>query len=170
MIWFRIYLAVADPSKDPVSARTSYTGVRGKAWDINLYVNPDGSKRADVAHWVVERPDVHPFWHSYAVILFHLRPIDGLPPPYLARLGATHEFWLAALDPRVRRQSVIESGAIPHLRPANFASQIIAGSDAEAYGMIYRDVVKAICDGSMNPDTDFFTAWVEKFGDWMVRK
>ena len=161
---------MADSSKDPISARPAYTGVAGRAWEIIIAANPDGAKRADVSHWVVERPDAHPFWHSYAVILFHLRPVDGLPTPFLARPGATHEFWLAALDPRLKREEVIRSGTIPFLRPVNFASQIIAGSDAEAYGMIYRDAVKAICDGMINPDTDHLSAWVTRFGGWMVRK
>lgn len=160
---------MANPSEDPVSTLPSYTGVAGKAWDINLAANPDGTKRADVAHWVVERPDAHPFWHSYVVILFHLRPLDG-KYAHIARPDATHEFWLAALDPRLKREEVIHSGSIPFLRPVNFASQIIAGSDAEAYGMIYHDAVKAICDGVLNPDTDYLRVWVEKFGDWMIWK
>jgi len=153
-----------------VSLRPAYTGSAGKAWDVNISANPKAGERADVAQWVVECPYAHPIWHSYAVILFHLRPLEGFPPPYFARPGATHEFWLAALDPRIDREKVITEGAIPFLRPANFASQLIAGSDAEAYGEIYRNVVKAICDGAISPDTDYLCAWVAKFGDWMVRK
>ncbi len=162
---------MANPSKDPVSITPAYTGVAGRAWEINLAANPDGSKRADVAQWVVERADAHPFWHSYVVILFHLRPLgEGFPDAYIARPGATHEFWVAALDPRIPRTKVIEEGKIPFLRPVNYASQIISGSDAEAYGFVYSKVVKAIADGDINPDTDYLRVWVAKFGDWMVRK
>jgi hypothetical protein len=162
---------VSDPANDPISIKPMYTGVAGRAWEINLAANPDGSKRADVCHWIIERADAHPFWHSYVVILFHLRSLgEGTPPAYIARPGATHEFWLAALDPRLNREKVIESGSIPFLRPVNFASQIIAPSDAEAYGVVYRDIVKAICDGLISPDTDYLRTWIERFGDWMIKK
>ena len=161
---------MADPGNDPVSTLPSYPGAAGRAFEIDLRANPDGTKRADVAHWVIERPDAHPFWHSYVVILFHLRRIEGLPPAVIYRPGATHEFWLAALDPRLEREKVIHSGSIPFLRPVNFASQIIAGSDAEAYGAVYRDVVGAVADGALNPDTDALNAWIAKFGDWMIKK
>lgn len=159
-----------DTSYDPVSARPVLIGAAGRVWEVDLAANPEAARRADVATWVIERPDAHPFWHSYAVVLFHLRPIAGLLKPVIHRHGATHEFWVAALHPQRPRQAIIETGRIPFLGGPNFASQTISASDAEAYRVIYRDVVTPLVTGELSPHVNDVAEWIQRFGDWMVRK
>ena len=117
---------------------------------------------------VVEAPWAHPIWHSYAVILVHLRPLpDGRPTKfYLA--AATHEIWLYALDPDQPRQPMIEFGQPKWLTPMNFGAQFIAASD-EAAKLKVEEAVQDIVAGKLSPDTDFIRHWAYRFGDNMLK-
>lgn len=140
-------------------------GMLGRAWRVCLEANPATLSLADLAHWVVERPRAGPRWHSYAVVLFHLR----FPEAHRCFPAATHEFWFAALYPQTSRQQYISTGAITQLGPAVFASQIQCPTDGMARDRVYRRVVRAVCDGRLSPADDDRPAWVKQFGDHMTR-
>lgn len=147
-----------------------------KAWKIDLdaVYALFGKKRdvdgSHVASWIIEAPWGHPFWHSYGLQIFHLRP---LPKHDFERLiyleGATHEMQLEALDPSASRQIMIGTGEIRGLTPLNFAAQIIAGTDAEAAGRI-EQAVKMVLAGKLSPDTDFISQWAHLFGSNMLKE
>ena len=54
----------------------------GKAWRfdldaIRMRMKADPASDAAVDAWLIEAPWAHPVWHSYLVMLIHLRPIPG---------------------------------------------------------------------------------------------
>ena len=116
---------------------------------------------ASVATWVVHAPWAHPLWHSYAIMLIHLRPIPATPPPVINLAGATHELFVFALDPDYR-PSPDEHFKL--LTPGNFAAQFVAGSDEGATTRVRADI-EAITRGELNPDTDALSQWVARYGD-----
>lgn len=58
---------------------------------------------------------------------------------------------------------------IVHGQRRHEAAQLIHSTDAEAMERVERDAVQAILAGIISPDTDFLSAWVERFGGSMVR-
>lgn len=167
---------------DPIATAPDLTGPHGRAWKCNLV---EGRRLAGIApeddaalvHWVIEAPWAHPAWHSYSLMLIHLRPLAphlGTTRFYLP--CATHEMWLYALDPQKDRRPLIATGMRERhwLQPGNFAAQFTEASDpavgdADALARIAR-TVQEICDGVLSPDTDFKREWIARFGDAMVRK
>lgn len=169
MMGSRKYLAAADP----ITAAPALPGAHGQAWMVDLETGRrvliGGREDATCCMWVVEAQFAHPLWHSYLFAMIHLRPVDGLPPPLLYRPDATHEFWIFAMDPEKPRQPVIEGAAMPSmLHPKNFGAQLVAGTDAEAMQLV-EAAVQDVVDGKISPDTDWFSVWVERFGDAMVK-
>jgi|SRR5262245_2161334 len=160
---------------DPIARKPDIAGPHGKAWIVDLAVvraqrkggpNPNDT---GVMQWIIEAPFAHPLWHSYSLMLIHLRPVEGSDQrPTIYLKGATHELWLVALDPDHERAPIFEGGSVHGLQPVNFAAQIIADSDAVAVGRI-EAAVEMICDGDLSPDTDFRSAWVKLFGSNMLR-
>jgi hypothetical protein len=155
------------PATDPIDIAPTHIGGAGRAWEIKLPPHPDNGT---VAAWIVEAAWAHPAWHSYSVVLVHLRPLAHGRPPIVHLKGATHEMWVAALDPSHSRAPAI-GGLEParEMMPLNFAAQMIANSDAEAAARTFAAVAE-ICAGTLSPDTDFIRDWVKRFGDSMVRK
>lgn len=128
-------------------------------------------KDPTLVHWVVNAPWAHPFWHSYSIVVVHLRPVEGVPEPKIFLPGATHEFWVYALNPEIDNRTLIETGIIaPYqwLSPMNFAAQMIE-TDESAMARISA-VVEEIVNGDLSPDTDFRFEWVGRFGGAMVKK
>lgn len=159
--------------EDPISVPADITGPHGRAWTVDMVdwcrrIGKDPAEFAQVAGWLIEAPWAHPLWHSYLLSVIHLRPMPDNRPTKLYLEGATHDLWLAALDPDHPRQAMIETGAVRQLRPLNFAAQFIAASDAAAMERA-EHAVRLICDGRLSPDTDFTSAWVALFGDNMLR-
>jgi len=86
------------------------------------------------------------------------------------QIGVTHELQLFALNPEYPRQPVIE-GKQPWrwLEPINFAAQITAKTDSVA-GARVRRAVAEICEGRLNPDSDYRHQWVQRFGGNMMKR
>jgi hypothetical protein len=107
------------------------------------------------------------------IVLVHLRPLpDGRPTMFYLD-GATHEMWLQALDPDGSREKVIAGAPLGRatcqvLTPTNFAAQFIAEDDEAALIRI-RDAVRRICEGTLNPDTDYIRHWMHLVGDNMIK-
>lgn len=161
---------------DPVAAEPTMVGRAGRAWSIDLEAaraNLGGSHDNDatIAAWLVEAPWAHPAWHSYEIILVHLRPTVSGPEPSIAIPGATHEFWIFASDPRCRREEVIKGNIIGSLlTPMNFGAQFIAADDAHAIQRVREQAVRPILDGAVSPDTDFIHQWTALWNDSLLKK
>lgn len=161
--------------EDPITSPPTIQGRFASVWAIdyprilrNRGEDPSGIKAA-VAGWLVEAPWAHPLWHSYYVTLIHLRPVDGLGDPIIHLPAATHELTVFALDPVAPRDNLVERGAAALLSPVNFAAQLICDSDAAAMADAAA-AIQRICDGTLSPDTDFLSQWIDLFGDNMVRR
>lgn len=166
---------------DIVTTPPTKTAAYGKAWLLDHseiyqrliergdFTAEQAARDSTVAQWLIAAPGAHPVWHSYMLLLMHLRP-NGLETKFYLP-NATHELWLYALDPEGDRQKLLEFGLGKHCRwltPCNFAAQIIAANDAEAFGRI-ESAVDDIISGQLSPDTDFRYMWKERFGSNMVR-
>jgi len=161
--------------KDGISLPPDVSGPRGKAWLADtaaaqraLGVKPEDD--ACLAQWVIEAPWAHPIWHSYALTLVHLRPMgDGRKTLFYID-GATHEVWLYALTPEEKREPVLRNGKVPSLwmTPSNFAAQFIEITDQLAFDRA-KNAVQMVCDGKLNPDSDFRKQWEALFGNNMMK-
>lgn len=161
--------------KDPITLPPVISGEAGKAWacDLSVGYRQMGKTRehdACLRHWVIEVPAAHPFWHSYSLVLIHLRPMPNFPPPEIYFQDATHEMWLIALDPDKDRNQLLANGIVKGhwLHPVNFAAQFIEITDDEAMKRI-ENTIQLICDGKLNPDTDAREEWVNLYGDNMIK-
>lgn len=144
------------------------TGPMGTAsrMDYVAISRATGNKpHAGVCGWLVHAPWAHPIWHSYVIECIHLRPIAGLGPPRIYLPGATHEIYVAAIDP-AWPASVKKRPKILH--PLNFCGQFIVADDGVAADRI-ECTVREIISGALNPDTDAIAQWVDRFGDRMLK-
>lgn len=170
---------------DLVNLTPQMTGKMGRAWSLNLVAARlkyalDPSQDGTIHVWVIEAPWAHPVWHSYTLAIVHLRPLaQPAPRPKIMLDGATHEFWLHALEPSefgggLSREKLILGGLFGRdgcptiLNPMQFGSQFIAASDADAIARV-RPNVQAIIDGILSPDTDAFDDWKAIWGESLVR-
>lgn len=151
------------------------TGLGGRAWRCNLdaYRRTFEAAAADdatLAMWIVEAPWAHPFWHSYWITLVHLRPMPDERETKIYLEGATHEFWVYAVNADHSREPAIRgTGAVHHLTPPNFVAQFIEPSDGAACARI-EGAVDLILTGELNPDTDARSQWKALFGDAMFKR
>lgn len=161
------------PTPEPVSIPPTLTGAHGRAWTCDL----DAARRmcgvaaeqdAMLASWVIEARWAHPFWHSYSLMVYHLRPLPDARPTKFYLAGATHEVLLYALNPEEPREPAIKGGPHDWLHPCNFAAQFIAADDAAAAARIEAAVTR-IVNGTLSPDTDYIRHWMHLFGDNMVK-
>ena len=149
-------------------------GTVGRAWNCDIValrqrLNVAAYDDATLAIWCVEAPWAHPLWHSYRVALVHLRPMRGGRETKFYRDGATHEFWVEALNPEKPRLPAIrgeESGKV--LVPLNFAAQLVEPSDEAARTRI-EAAIDLMIAGELNPDTDARRQWEALFGDAMIK-
>jgi hypothetical protein len=161
---------------DNVTLPPAIIGPYGRAWFCD---NGAGRKQmgirddsdATLAHWVVEAPYAHPVWHSYSIVLLHLRPMFDDRPTIFYVDGATHEMWVYALNPGVDREPLIKTGIVDGswLFPGNFGAQFIEIAD-ELAALRIKQAVQSICDGQLSPDTDHQRAWQALFGSNMIKK
>lgn len=148
-----------------------YVGALGRAWRVDLPAFRELHKTppdqdASVAFWYVHAPYAHPIWHSYIIGAVHLRDIPGQSrPPHISLPGATHETFVYALDPE---QPVRVDQSAKMLHPANFAGQFIEASD-EAAALRIERTVHDVCEGRLNPDTDYRQWWVRAFSDSNIK-
>lgn len=149
-------------------------GAHGCAWrcDIEAFRRNLGAKQendATLASWIVEARWAHPLWHSYSVILVHLRPLADGTATLLYRPDATHEFWIYALDPEhPRAPAVIGTETARFLTPINFAAQLAEPSDEAACTKL-EGAIDLIIAGELNPDTDAQRQWEALFGNAMIK-
>lgn len=165
---------MTDRFLDPVTTPATYYGMYGRAWQVDVTAllrkaGHDPEHDAGIALWMVEAPGAHPIWHTYMLLMMHLRPVPGLAGPVIHLRGATHEFELWALTPSAERQMILDTGMwmMWRMEPCNFAAQIIA-TDEEAIRRLLGSVMD-ILQGAISPDTDYFQWWVQLWGDSMVR-
>jgi hypothetical protein len=165
------------PIKDPITRAPDIVGPHGQAWrcDIatackNLDIAPED--QGCLVQWIIEAPWAHPAWHSYMLVLVHLRPLPVSGQIIFHLEGATHELWLYALNADKAREPAIagdKDGVLGLcLSPKNFGAQIKEASDEAALSRI-EDAVRLICKGELSPDTDFLRQWIRLFGDNMVK-
>jgi hypothetical protein len=161
-------------AEDRITTPPTATGRYGRAWEIDLPATlaKRGAKAetsSGVVSWVVEAPWAHPFIHSHYLYVCHLRANPAVPPPIIHLPGATHEFWLYAIDPSQPRQPMIETGAVVGMHPITFAAQLVEASDEAAANTVYL-AVAAIIEGRLSPDADHRRVWGELFGFNMLRR
>lgn len=140
-------------------------GPAGEAWrfDLQSIREKTGNKPdAGVVLWLLRIPGAHPLWQYYSLDCIHLRPVPGLGDPVINLPGATHEIFLSAISPDWKA----DLGAPPmRLAPLNFAAQFIEpGGDSDAQARIFNIVIELVT-GKLNPDTDFTSQWIARFGD-----
>lgn len=164
--------------KDPIPDVPVVQGPHGRAWLCDrsaglrkLKIDP--SQDASLDHWIVEARWAHPAWHSYSILLLHLREMPGEKKGatkfYIP--DATHELFVYVLDPTLDRRPLLAT-AIPErhwLEPINFAAQFIEITDDLARERV-RNTVQMICDGKLSPDTDFTRDWVRLYNNSMIKK
>ena len=148
------------PHHDPEIA-----GPHGRAWRVDLDAVSSGQsnpppRELSVCAWYVHAPWSHPLWPCVAVMLVSLRDVAGWPPASISLPGATHEVMVYALSP----DHPVDTRKPPHyLLPCNFAGQFIEPSDDSANARV-EAAVRAICNGTLNPDSDGRQQWAALFG------
>lgn len=129
-------------------------------------------QEAALAGWLATIPTAHPLWHSYAINVIHLRPIDGVRPANKHYPEAAYEINVIALDPDkpLSDPKQGETYRISHLVPLNLVLQFHGISDGQAQGLA-RALVAEYVAGRISPDTDFrshnisfIREYVERFG------
>lgn len=165
----------------PISVPPLMSGPRGKVWAVDL--DPcrkealatgqldDVRNDALIAALVIEAPFAHPIWHSYGLLLMHLRPLLTPQETLLYIDNAAHEIVLSALDPKADREAMLTSYAAfgrARMTPDNFAAQGKLKSDEDAIALVHI-VAKLIVRGVLSPDTDHILDWASLFGDNMMR-
>lgn len=164
------------PVIKPVGIAPTLALPHGKAWRFDLdairrRLKADAASDAAVDAWLVEAPWAHPVWHSYLVMLIHLRPMPGHEPPIIYLPLATHEVHVHALEPEGDRDRLLAESMGYHCRmleQPNFVGQIVEITDDLARSRV-RDVVERICAGEVSPDTDYLQQWIALFGDHMTK-
>jgi hypothetical protein len=164
--------------KDPIPDVPVVQGPHGRAWLCDRLAGLrklkfDPAQDASLDHWMVEAPWAHPAWHSYSILLIHLREMPGEQKGatkfYIP--DATHELMVYALNPEQDRRPLLAT-AIPDrhwMTPGNFAAQFIEITDDLARERV-RNTVQMICDGKLSPDTDFTRDWVRLYNNSMIKK
>lgn len=161
----------------PLAAPATYRARWCSAWRVNLgtmraragvIARPD----AMVAHWIVEAPWSSEVVHSYSLVLAHLKFQLGAPPPVRYVEGATHELALWAVNPQAERAEMLVAPVNPKrqwLQPPVFAAQMVCASDEGAERSMFR-AVELIGEGRLSPHPAHVRAWVELFGDSVLRR
>lgn len=143
------------------------SGAFGAAWEVDVAALAKAIGKAEkadgtVCAWVVCAPWAHPLWAYYLTACVHLRPLPALG-------GATHEIFVAAMDPR--QVPTLDRASKQVLLPLNFAGQWVVTErpnpvdlDRAAASKV-RGCVEDILAATLNPDTDFRWQWVQRFSD-----
>jgi hypothetical protein len=157
-------------TEDSVTTKPTITGPFGRAWRVDISIQPALADRETVIDfYVVECPSAHPVWHSYVMFVMDLAPRPGLKDAKLYLPDATHEFHIWALDPDIPRQPIIDAGEwiSSALRPMNFAAQVRL-TKLEVETKLYLSV-KDVLDGRISPDSDHIRPWAQRWGDNMLK-
>lgn len=130
-----------------VQAGEIFVSAAGRATEVLATLEPDDPPdwQRTVAGWFLQCPGQSPAWQHYGLAIMHLRPIEGVKPAIIIRLGATHEVMLVAYDPE-QRPNPEDPRTWSPLRPFNFVGQLTLPSDGEAKKII-GILAKAVADG-----------------------
>jgi len=152
------------------------SGPYGRAWEVDLDhlhamrvqrgENPP-PRGAEVCNWVVHAPQSHPYWPVVVISCITLRDIPGVPPAVISLPGATHEVYVFALNPDYEVD--MDKGGWAYLTPANFVGQFIEANDTAA-AIRVRGSVHEILAGTLNPDSDGRSQWVQRYSDSNIQK
>lgn len=148
-------------------------GQLGNAWLIDTEavsrrrgVSNDPRASVTLPSWIASAAYAHPMWSHYVILCVALRDIPGVPKATVHLAGATHEVMVFALDP----DSQPAVNDMPRmLHPANFVAQFIEPDDVSAAARV-QQAVQDVIDGTLNPDTDFRRAWVDRFGSSNLKR
>jgi hypothetical protein len=154
--------------QDPITVPPTASGPAGRFWRCTPFKDP----KAVIAEWVLEAPGAHIAWHSYGLSLVTLADIGDGEEIINHLEGATHEFWLYALNPNFAREPAIDGRTSPYtlsLAPLNFAAQLVCAGDDVAKGLIEAALSECV-HGRLSPDTDYRSLWAQRFGDNMLRR
>lgn len=103
--------------------------------------------QASLACWFLFCPGQSPAWHCYLFDIVHLRDIEGVAPATIDVPGATHQVFLAALNPELD-PSPLKPDTWQHLTPINVSEQIELPGD-EAAATLGEHCVKAVLAGDL---------------------
>lgn len=163
------------PIEHPIAKPPVLSFPHGRAWlcDLAEGVRQKGFDPGDdgtLAHWVIEAPGYHPAWHSYSIVLLHLRPLARPKKTLLYTPYVTHEIWVYAMNPDADRNQLVGNGLVEGhwLMPMNYAGQFVEVSDELAKERV-RKTVQGICEGELSPDTDYRAVWHDLYGDHMFK-
>jgi hypothetical protein len=144
----------------------------GSAWlldveEMRKKAGTTDEDNATVCAWIVYAPWAHPFWAYYLIAAVHLRETKKYPMPKIILPGATHEIFVAAMDPE--KIPDIWNPFPCTLRPLNFVGQWVApvrpnpiDLDQSAAEKVEASV-REILAGTLNPDTDCIQQWVQRY-------
>ena len=137
------------------------TGPAAKGWKVAW---PDPG--ASVGTWMVTG-NFHPHWSWWAVLVIHLRQIDGLPPPVKEYPGAEYEFQILSMSPDHPVDiDAFEQGEdhFHYLTPPDCVVQF-GGLDDITAGKLAGWAAKTIC-GGVSPDSDYRASWTSQVLIW----
>jgi hypothetical protein len=150
----------------------SYIGLFGKVWDLDVSKFAGEKKHTTCGGFIVSAPYAHPHWQNYFCSVIHLRDVPGLDPATIYLEGATHEMLLWAMNPKKGIAPILEykdDNVMSYcLSPVNFGAQFVSASDQAAHDLILI-AMKDVADARLNPDTDFRSQWVLRFGNNMMK-
>lgn len=128
-----------------VKSRLSMVGAAGEGWKCEIEASDLLTKDSEgsVSTWLLNCPGQSPAWSNYVIGCVHLRPIEGVKPAKLRFPEATHEIFLAAIDPGIkdlRPTNMLEKFHAYHkdtkhgayLSPLNYVHQWGGLTDAQA--------------------------------------
>ena len=133
------------------------TGIGGLAWQIaDNRTTPDHA--GSLGGWLVYVPGAHPWWHTWALVLVHLRDIPGVKPAKKSYPEAEYEFLSIALQPDSTPDPDHPENGFKYLTPFDVVEQFHGVTDGQA-SRILEGAVRAILGGHVSPDTDYRSVW-----------
>lgn len=144
-------------------------GSAGKAWKFDTAaaikrLEAEGhilNPHVSICNWLVYAPFAHTVFSFYFITTITLGRVPWMPPAEILLPGATHEIMVYACNPDW--DAAIDD--IPMLLPpGNFFGQFIEPSDDAARVRVAKAVAE-ICNGKLNPDTDYAQQWIDRFSD-----
>jgi hypothetical protein len=113
--------------------------------------------------WLLDCPGAHAFWSYWWIGLFHLRELHGVA----AALSASSVGWeimSVAQNPDTAADAD-DPTTCRYLSPVDWAVQFgDVKNDADAERVLLA-VIKAIVTGSVSPDSDFRSFWLQDIPD-----
>lgn len=127
------------------------------AWKV-ADIRSTKDQEACLGTWLVYAPWAHPFWHTWAMSVVHLRDIPGVPPAHKKYPEAEYELLIAALDPNKGPDPDHPENGFAFLHPIDVVEQFHGISDRDATRLL-ESAVRAIVAGTISPDSDYRSVW-----------